>query len=331
MISIFSLISLIVQGPYLTASILILFFSLVLSFNAMYILFKDTISSLWFIIVILLGISFLSPSLQIYASIGWLVIIGLISVLKFGKSKINGKFFLDYIRLTISWFDLLTYFLLLLAALLLAAWKGGYFWAIDMHHPIYELSIGQSYRNALFNVPDLSYNGKIIRFHFLSTQIPLYFSHIFGISLLDSLYILSNMFFVFLSSLIIPSFFSYHPKLSTPIFFIFFAPSFIFIMDCSYRSTLIATVSYFLAFILIICALHFLISQKYWTLFFCSALLLLIKISFFMSLCGGIFIFWIRQKYSLIKFIIKLVHLLYFFLLINYLFLSGPTHIIYGF
>lgn len=319
----FFLTSLVFHGPYLTTCIFVLLFVLLLSFNALRMLIKDQVAALWIILVALLGMSFLTANLQVYMTIGWLVCMSMISILKFENSKINTKLFLDYIRFSLGWFDLLTCFLLLSSAVLLAVCKNGSFWAIDLHHPIYELSIGQSFKQVLYNVPDLSYVGKIIRFHFLSTQIPFYFSRILNISLLDSLYTISMTFFMLFSFLLIPSFFNYHPKLKTPLFFIFFMPSFIFITDCLYRATLAATISYFVAFIFIVCALHFLIQQRYWMLFICSMLLLLTKASFFMSLCGGIFIFWLRQRYSLTKFIIRSVPFAAFFFLINYLFLSG--------
>ena len=321
--ALFFLTSLVFHGPYLTTCIFILLFALILSFNALRMLIKDQVVALWIILVVLLGMSFVPSSLQVYATIGWLACMSMISIFKFENSKTNIKLFLDYVKFSLSWFDVLTCFLLLLPAVLLAVCKNGYFWAIDLHHPIYELSIGQSYKQALFNVPDLSYVGKIIRFHFLSTQLPFYFSRILDVSLLDSLYTISMTFFMLFSFLLIPSFFNCHPKLKTPLFFIFFMPSFIFITDCVYRATLAATISYFVAFIFIVCALHFLIQQRYWMLFTCSVLLLLIKASFFMSLCGGIFIFWLRQRYSLTKFIMRSVPFVAFFFLINYLFLSG--------
>ncbi len=323
MISIYSLVSYLFHGPYLTICILGLFLSLLISGIAANLFIKDGIIALWSIVVALIGCSFLPPNLYIYVTFGWFIGIALLFFLKFEKLKKNTIYFYEYINNSINWFDLLTIFILLFSALLLFISKGSYFWALDKHHPIYELSIGQSFRNALFHVPDLSYSNKFLRFHFLSTQLPFYFSHIFNISLLNSLYIIVMTFFVFLNSLLLLSFFHYHQKLKAPLFFIFFMPSFLFFFGGIYRSTIIITGSYFLAFIFMICALHFIICKKYWLLLFCSCLLCLTKTSFFMSLSGGIFIFLIQQKHSLIIVFKKMLPYALFFLVATYFFLSG--------
>ncbi|MFC1894373.1 hypothetical protein ACFLYH_00305 [Candidatus Dependentiae bacterium] len=323
MASLFSLMSWFFHGSYLTVCILALFIALLISWSAAHLLIQDGIVALWSVVISLIECSFSPPNLYIYITLGWFIGVALLFFLKYEKLKTNTRYFYEYINNSISWLDLLTMFILLCSMLLLLISKGGCFWALDSHHPFYELSIGQSFKNALFHVPDLSYSGKFLRFHFLSTQLPFYFSHMFNISLLHSLYIVVMIFLVFLSFLLILSFFHYHQKLKAPLLFVFFMPSFLFLFECPYKSTVRAPVSYLLAFIFIICALHFLICKKHWLLFICSCFLLLIKASYFMALCGGIFIFLIRQRYSFMVVFKKMLPYVLFFFMANFLFLSG--------
>ena len=87
-----------------------------------------------------------------------------------------------------------------------------------MGHTMYEASIGFSFKKSLFNPQDLSYVGKGIKYHFLSTQIPFYFSNLFDISYINSLLFIARLFLGLVFFLLISSFFTKFSFIKIPIF-----------------------------------------------------------------------------------------------------------------
>ena len=64
----------------------------------------------------------------------------------------------------------------------------------EFMHPIYSLSLGQSYHE-LFSLPvqDLSYSGKSIYYHFFSTRLPIFFRAISNTSLIESVFFITPL------------------------------------------------------------------------------------------------------------------------------------------
>jgi len=196
--------------------------------------------------------------------------------------------------------------------------------AVDRFHPLYELSIGRSFQHSYFSPGDLSYAGKVIRFHFLSTKIPLYFSKIFGISLLESIYFIMPMFFAFVFFLLFNFFFAIFPTIRIPLWFLLFFPGYCYCdrIDTFFFRAVLVSGSYFLGYILFILALYFVMSKKYGWFFIAASILILVKASFFLTLFGGEALFLLLQRnFKYIAYLIFPLGLL--FLLGTYLFLSG--------
>ena len=144
MVSCFALVASYFHGPYLTMCMIGSFVALFLCTSVVYLLTSDMVIAVWITVITLLACSFLPVHFYHYAHIAWFACIGLVSYLKFKMLKIKSYQLYEYIQNSITKFDLLTFFILLLSSLFLAVLCGEHFWALDAYHPIYELSIGQS-------------------------------------------------------------------------------------------------------------------------------------------------------------------------------------------
>jgi len=197
----------------------------------------------------------------------------------------------------ISLFDLVSWLFLFLVVTTLGLNGTHGFFARDLHHPIYEYSIGNSYHISIFNTPDLSYSGKNLNVNFLTTQIPSLFTNLFHSSILESIYLVSPLFLLILSFILITSIFSKYDSIKTPIFILFLFP--IAIVDFYYNIftvTIFSSISYFVGFLLMIIAIFNLKNKNYLCLTLAVILLTLVKSTFAFVILGGIFLYFLRKK-----------------------------------
>ena len=225
---------------------------------------------------------------------------------------------------SLSSMDLFAWTMFFMGIVCFGVQKGYQFFMVDPGHTFYEASIGFSYYKSLFNAPDFAYAGKIVKFHFLSTQLPFYFSHIFNVS-----YLASAMFFarLFLGGIFFSVVNSVLSKFESkiPIFVLLNLPFFWGIG--LYPDSLVARcglgqLSFFLGFVFSIFSLYFFIEKKYKWFFAAVAFLALSKISFFVVLVGGITLFFLRT-WNMKKLVLFVSPLCVLFLLVNHLFLNG--------
>ena len=106
-----------------------------------------------------------------------------------------------YLSNTFNVFTGLVYLVLGILCTLTFSTKDGIYF-IDTH-ALYTLSISQALKTVSLPVPDLSYAGKSIAYHFFSVKIPLLFSNITGTHILESTYFIVPivLFFCFLAVL----------------------------------------------------------------------------------------------------------------------------------
>jgi hypothetical protein len=172
-------------------------------------------------------------------------------------------------------------------------------YAADPFHPVYEASIGQSYAIRLFDAPDLSYAGKAIRFHPLSTQVPLLWMRLFDAPLLVAVYFLTPVANLAILLLILRGVAGKEGALrETPPYFLFLLPL-IYVpgtLQNQLGASVLASNSYFAGFTLMLCLMHFLsVRRDAWTVLV-LVLLLLVKASFFVTACGGVALFMLRTR-----------------------------------
>jgi hypothetical protein len=163
----------------------------------------------------------------------------------------------------------------------------------DSFHPIYEASIGHSYGHSIFHAMDLSYVGKPMRFHFLSTRLPIFFSDILGVSLVDSIYFVLPLLLCVLTVVVVSNLLRNNESLRTPVLVLLFAPTacgFLELYTNFINLTELMSASYHVGAILLIIACGYMIKERQLLLYVAGALLILTKISFFFVLAGAIFL-----------------------------------------
>ena len=213
-----------IHGWWLTAVTVVFITAFLFFYYALRTLLYDSVVALFISVVAIIGISYFPSQYFTFTSLS---MVGIALVIMFIQKKGLRKIFSDDLhRLQLlDSIDIFVWIIIFTSIVFLGMKGSQYFYFRDWFHPIYELSIGQSYRQALFNTPDLSYAGKILRFHFLSTQLPFFFSTIFHVSLLISLYFIVPLFYSLVSFILITLFFIQYGRVKYPIFFIFFMPS----------------------------------------------------------------------------------------------------------
>ena len=199
---------------------------------------------------------------------------------------------------SLSFADLAVWIVAALLAVAGAAMYRDGFGALDTTHPIYEISIGRSFAHSLWQTPDLSLAGKVIRFHPFSTQLPLWFSAAFGVPLLAAAYLATPLFLLFFLFIGLNHVAAREPRLRTPAAVIFFLPLIhmhLHVMDGFYtRATYSA--SFGLGAIFMLAAGWFL-AERRWSWFFpVMAFLMLSKASFFVTAMGGAVFFLLRKR-----------------------------------
>lgn len=220
--------------------------------------------------------------------------------------------------------DILSWFIIFLSVTFLAISSDGNYMTYDDFHPLYELSIGQSYKKTLFNVPDVSYAGKSITYHFLSTRLPLFFAQLFNINLLDAVYFFVPLFLLLIMFVVINIFFIYFPFLHIPILILLFFPLWKFwqLSDCIYYRTLHFAPSYFLGFLLLVLAFYFLIKHQLIYFVISMVALLLTKASFFIPMfLGTVLLFFYEKQWKRLFIVASMLSII--FIVCFFLFLSG--------
>lgn len=308
---------------YSAAAAILLFCFVFIFINSFRILTSKTIDSIFYSIISILFLSFLPY--KIAQTLTALMLVALIIFLFAHKKDLADLVKTDLFSISnMSTLDILLWISLFFYIVFFTYEFKGTLLGIEFLHPMYENSIGHSFIHKLFPPPDLSYLGKTIKFHFLSTRLPDFFELIFNINVIESVYFITPLFLLTIFFTQLNAFFYEYPKLKISMFFLFFMPIFAFgpRLECTFLRTILYTPSYVLAFIFILIALHYLIKENYTYLVLSTSMLILTKASFFVTMLGCITLFFVRTK-SIKKLFIICGTLTIIFLIINILFLSG--------
>lgn len=201
--------------------------------------------------------------------------------------------------LNISKWDAVVVFILILHVMTLGWLYHHRFYMLDTFHPTYELSIGRTYALSMIPAPnDLSYLGKVITHHFLSTSLPIFFSDVFRIHILSSLYFVVPGVLTFIYVYLIYYFFQSYPHLKASLSLIFFLPIMAaggFSFETSYERFFQAP-SFALAAILVLYLICFIERERFGFLVLASVMLLFTKAPFFIVIGGGMALYLLRLK-----------------------------------
>lgn len=311
--------SFLVQGWILTWDALALIGGTLIWYYAIQLFVGNKIESIFILLLIVLGLNNLPGSWNIQLlTIIISVVFSCFLILKNQEvlRKIKDDYFLFLGQPSL---DLVCWFILFLCTIFLGFQTKEGFCAIE-GHPVYELSIAQSYKNNFINAPDLSYSGKVVRYHFFATKIPFYFGTVFNnSSLLSMVFFLSKLFLLCLMFLLLNT--AVFSK-KIPLMLLFFTP-FLFskeIFASVFKLTVNLTLSFFLANILLPICIYFFIEKKHVYFFISTTLLLLVKGSFYIPLVTGVMLFFLRER-AYKKMMIWGVGLGGSFILLYYLFL----------
>lgn len=312
-----------IHGYSVVLCLILLTISFLLFYYGIKIILKDSINTILSLVLLVLTLSFINKYYQIYITLGSVIFL-LLLVFK-RRSLIKELLLSDYKKfILLQTKDLVPWIILFIILIFLGLKIDNKYLVFDILHPIYELSAGNSYGISILNAPDLSYSDKIIKFHFLSTRIPLYISNILNISVLSSVYFVTPYFLLLMLFLLINSLFFKFPYIRVPAFFYFFFPLFSdsLLSHDTLFNRLLQSTSYFLGYILIIISFYYLVKKNYFNLILTAIVLLLVKASFFLTLVGGIILLLGREKQY--KELFKLVlPLLFVFIILYKLFFSG--------
>lgn len=315
--------SLFVQGFLLMICASILIFGALAWYHGVLLFTKDKVQAVFFMVVIVLVMGNIPGYAYVHELIIGITLLAIIFLLR-KKKQFLDNLYQDYCDFeSQSFYDLCLWFILFFCTIFLGMYTKGGFCAVDSH-PIYELSVGQSYKNNIFNAMDLSYVGKIMRYHFLATKIPFVFSQIFkNDSILSVAYFLSPLFLLLILCLLLNAF-VFPVKMKPPLMLLFFTP-FLFpveVIASLFKTTLNFTLSFFMATILVIMGCYFFLKKRYFLFSLTAMMLILTKVSFFFPLIGGSLFFLLRKKENK-KMLLLAVSSLVSFLLFYYFFLSG--------
>ena len=156
----------------------------------------------------------------------------------------------------------------------------------DSMHPSYEHTLGNSFSRSIMNSPDLSFQGKNIQWHFLSTQLSRLVCLI-GFDFFKSVYLITPSILYILIYHLFTSFLKEESKFYFSAIFLFFPIGNESILS---RFILSFSPSYSVGLLLIIISYYYFKHKKYMTYFFYSSLLMLTKGSFYPVLMGYIFL-----------------------------------------
>ena len=164
----------------------------------------------------------------------------------------------------------------------------------DSMHPSYEHTLGNSFSRSIFNSPDLSFQGKNIQWHFLSTQLSR-LVRLIGFDFFKSVYLITPSILFILIYHLFTYFLREGSKFHFSAIFLFFP-----IGDESILSRFILSFSpsFSVALLLFIISYHYLEHKKYITYFFYSSLLILTKATFYPVLMGYVFLKYLYASFE---------------------------------
>ena len=163
---------------------------------------------------------------------------------------------------------------------------GGKTFVYDSMHPSYEHTLGNSFSRSIINSPDLSFQGKNIQWHFLSTQLSR-LVRLIGFDFFKTVYLITPSILFILIYHLFTSFLKEGSRFYFSAIFLFLP-----IGDESILSRFILSFSpsYSVGLLLFIISYYYFQHKKYVTYFFYSSLLILTKGSFYPVLIGYIFL-----------------------------------------
>jgi len=283
---------------------------------------KDSMISLFVSTVLLLILSFLPQ--QILAEVFLVLFVGVLIFLGVKFKDVSNLLLKVCDRLSHLMFEnVMAIFLCFHGLLGLGCKVDDGFIAYDAFHPIYEASIGHSYKKTLLKPVDLSYSGKKMAYHFLSTRLPVFLKNVLNINILDAIYFFTPFILFVIMSMALFFYFTKFLYFYIPFFILLFYPFWNFSgkYDCLYLRTVFSTPSFFLGFILFLFALYFFMLNKMKYFYAAMVLLLITKASFFITLCGGVGLFFLKlRKWRRLLFSSSILFLI--FVLVVLLFLA---------
>jgi hypothetical protein len=215
------LFSCMVHGIDTVTALIMLFLSFLCGIYTLSMFTHNRIAASLLTLVIILILSFFPPYHA--AVLSTLFLISSILILVIKKEIFKTFIQQDFLVLkTLSYADIIMWEILFFAGASFGFWACNYFFTHDYIHPLYEASIGQSYHNySILNTPDLSFYGKLLKCHFLSTNLPIYFSEIFNLPLFETIYFITPLFSLLMVFLVITAFFRKYPTLKIPLVVLF--------------------------------------------------------------------------------------------------------------
>ncbi len=258
----------------------------------------DATDAVLWLLAALMGVSFLDNSYLLPACLCFLGVCLCVLAARLHKFRVLA--YDDFSRaLALDPWDSLGWALWLLVVPLLGFVTHDGLVSHDSFHPVYEASIGHSYGPSIFHAMDLSYAGKPMRFHFLSTRLPIFLSHVLGVSLVDAVYFILPLLLCVITIIVVSDLLRENESLRTPVPALLFAPTacgFLELYTDFINLTVYMNASYHVGAILLIIACGYLIKERLLLLYATGALLILTKISFFFVLAGAILLWGFRLK-----------------------------------
>ena len=194
----------------------------------------------------------------------------------------------------------------------------------DSMHPSYEHTLGNSFSRSILNAPDLSFQGKNIQWHFLSTQLSR-LVRLLGFDFFKSVYLITpSILFILIYHL-----FTYFLREESGFYF-----SAIFLFFPIGNETILSrfilslSPSYSVGILLFIISYYYIKHKRYIPYFFYSSLLIFTKGSFYPVLMGYIFLRYLFTSVENKKpyFYIFLIKMLIFCLSYIYFYSNAHTY-----
>ncbi|MDB2351252.1 hypothetical protein N9W06_03080 [Candidatus Marinimicrobia bacterium] len=192
---------------------------------------------------------------------------------------------------------------------------------VDSMHPSYEHSIGHSYADSIIAPMDLSFFGKTLKWHFLSTQITRVFEKL-GFSFLESVYILTpNLLFSLTFYLLTTVLNEISIKTRYSSIYLLLPLGFETILS----RYILGAPSFALGFQLILLSYYFFRKNNILLFFIFSFVLLFVKGPYYLTLIGFVFLKIINSKsiYQMRDKIYLLIIMLLTFFVVFYAFYNG--------
>ena len=195
--------------------------------------------------------------------------------------------------LTLPFFDVLTYLILLFSICLSIKMVNGDIYLRSTADLAY-LSQGYAFHDSFFYTKDLAYHPKPYKTNFWGLLLPSFFENILPISLLHSVYLVSKIWLVFPTMIFLSHFLNFHLKFKKTLLTIIFLPIYYpetlggFIVNPSSGNLL--------GFLYLGLCIEFLISGRIPLLVLSACFLMLSKMPFILTFSGGCFFYYLRKR-----------------------------------